>query len=81
LRSASGRSPALGPAFRTTVEVEPGQVIVSNGPYRWVRHPAYTGLLLVVIGFGLALGNWLALAICVVVPLPALLRRLQWRSS
>ena len=28
-------------------------------------------------GFGLAKGNWLALAACVVVPLPALLRRIQ----
>ena len=28
-------------------------------------------------GFGLAKGNWLALAVCVVVPLPALLRRIQ----
>jgi protein-S-isoprenylcysteine O-methyltransferase Ste14 len=67
----------LGSAFRTTVEVDPGQAVVSNGPYRWVRHPSYTGLLLIVSGFGLAVGNWLALAVCVVMPLPALLRRIQ----
>jgi protein-S-isoprenylcysteine O-methyltransferase Ste14 len=28
----------LGSAFRTTVEVDPGQAVVANGPYRWVRH-------------------------------------------
>ena len=67
----------LGRAFRTTVEVDPDQAVVSTGPYRWVRHPSYTGLLLIVIGFGLAAGNWLALAICVALPLPALLRRIQ----
>jgi len=54
----------LGNAFRTTVEVDPGQRVVSTGPYEWVRHPSYTGLLLIVSGFGLAEGNWLALAAC-----------------
>jgi protein-S-isoprenylcysteine O-methyltransferase Ste14 len=53
---------ALGRAFR---------------PYRWVRHPSYSGLLLIVTGCGLASGNWLALAICVVLPVPALLRRIH----
>lgn len=68
---------ALGRAFRTTVEVDPGQAVVSIGPYQWVRHPSYSGLLLIVAGFGLAVGNWLALVICIVLPLPALLRRIQ----
>jgi protein-S-isoprenylcysteine O-methyltransferase Ste14 len=68
---------ALGRAFRTTVEVDPGQAVVSTGPYRWVRHPSYSGLLLIVAGFGLAVGNWLALVICIVLPLPALLLRIQ----
>ena len=68
---------ALGRAFRTTVEVDPGQAVVSTGPYRWVRHPSYSGLLLIVAGVGLAAGNWLALIICVVLPLPALLRRIH----
>ena len=68
---------ALGRAFRTTVEVDPGQAIVSSGPYRWVRHPSYTGLLLIVAGFGLAVGNWLALAACLALPLPAVLRRIH----
>jgi protein-S-isoprenylcysteine O-methyltransferase Ste14 len=67
----------LGRAFRTTVEVDPGQAVVSSGPYRWVRHPSYSGLLLIVTGCGLAAGNWLALAVCAVLPLPALLRRIQ----
>jgi protein-S-isoprenylcysteine O-methyltransferase Ste14 len=67
----------LGRAFRTTVEVDPGQRVVTDGPYAWVRHPSYTGLLLIVSGFGLARGNWLALAVCVVLPLPAVLRRIR----
>jgi protein-S-isoprenylcysteine O-methyltransferase Ste14 len=67
----------LGRAFRTTVEVDSGQDVISSGPYRWVRHPSYSGLLLIVTGCGLAAGNWLALAVCAVLPLPALLRRIQ----
>jgi protein-S-isoprenylcysteine O-methyltransferase Ste14 len=68
---------ALGDAFRTTVEVDPDQSVVSTGPYKRIRHPSYTGLLLILAGFGLALGNWLALAACLLVPLPAILRRIQ----
>ena len=66
----------LGGAFRTTVEVDPGQVVVSTGPYRWVRHPSYAGLLMILAGFGLSLGNWLASAICLVLTLPAVLWRI-----
>ena len=68
---------ALGGAFRTTVEVDPGQAVVSTGPYRWVRHPSYSGLLLIVTGVGLAAGDWLALAICAVLPTPAVLWRIH----
>jgi protein-S-isoprenylcysteine O-methyltransferase Ste14 len=67
----------LGSAFRTTVEVDPGQVVVSAGPYARVRHPSYTGLVLIVTGLGVALGNWLALAACIALPLPALLWRIH----
>jgi protein-S-isoprenylcysteine O-methyltransferase Ste14 len=67
---------ALGSAFRTTVEVDRGQGVVSTGPYARIRHPSYTGLLLILAGLGLAMGNWLAAAICVAVPLPAVLRRI-----
>jgi protein-S-isoprenylcysteine O-methyltransferase Ste14 len=68
---------ALGGDFRTTVEVEPGQAVVSTGPYRWVRHPSYTGLLLITAGLGVARGAWVSLAACVLLLLPALLRRIH----
>jgi protein-S-isoprenylcysteine O-methyltransferase Ste14 len=66
----------LGRSFRTTVEVDAAQPVVSRGPYRWVRHPSYTGLLLVAAGYGLASGTWPGLAICLVLPVAALLRRI-----
>jgi protein-S-isoprenylcysteine O-methyltransferase Ste14 len=67
----------LGRAFRTTVEVDPGQTVVTSGPYRAIRHPSYTGLLLIVAGIGLAAENWLGLAACLVLPLPAVLWRMR----
>src|SRR5438270_6375923 len=68
---------ALGGAFRTTVEVDAGQRLVERGPYRWVRHPSYTGLLLITAGYGLATGVWPSLAIAIAIPLAALVRRIQ----
>ena len=50
---------------------------MSSGPYKWIRHPSYTGLLLVVAGFGLAVGNWLALAVGLLLPLPGILWRIH----
>jgi protein-S-isoprenylcysteine O-methyltransferase Ste14 len=68
---------ALRGAFRTTVEVDPDQTVVTTGPYRWIRHPAYSGLLLIVAGFGLTWGNGLSFGGCAVLPLPAVLWRIH----
>lgn len=67
----------LGRLFRTTVEVDAAQPVVSRGPYRWVRHPSYTGLLLIAAGYGLALSTWPGLVICLLLPVAALLRRIR----
>jgi protein-S-isoprenylcysteine O-methyltransferase Ste14 len=71
----------LGAAFRMTVEVEQSQTVVTKGPYRWVRHPSYTGLLLITLGFGVAFASWLFLALCAVLPSLALLRRIKVEES
>jgi protein-S-isoprenylcysteine O-methyltransferase Ste14 len=42
----------------STVEVVEGQAVVSTGPYAIVRHPMYTGAILVFVGAPLALGSW-----------------------
>jgi protein-S-isoprenylcysteine O-methyltransferase Ste14 len=67
----------LGQAFRTTVEVDEHQTVNAEGPYKWVRHPSYSGLILIVTGFGIAIGNWLSLAICAVLPIIAVIRRIR----
>jgi protein-S-isoprenylcysteine O-methyltransferase Ste14 len=41
-----------------TISVTPGQKVVSTGPYAVVRHPMYSGALVMLIGTPLALGSW-----------------------
>jgi protein-S-isoprenylcysteine O-methyltransferase Ste14 len=71
----------LGPFFTVDVRVHPGQTVVDRGPYRWVRHPSYTGLILTFVGIGLALGNWAALAALAVVPTAGLVVRIRFEEQ
>jgi protein-S-isoprenylcysteine O-methyltransferase len=51
----------LGKYFTFDVAIQSGQVLIEVGPYRYIRHPSYSGALLTLLGFGLALGNWAGL--------------------
>ncbi|HLZ75597.1 isoprenylcysteine carboxylmethyltransferase family protein [Phenylobacterium sp.] len=53
----------LGQYFTYVVHVSPDQKVVQTGPYRWLRHPSYTGGTLEGVGIGLAMGYGLAPAI------------------
>ena len=44
-----------------TVQVEAGQRVISTGPYRWVRHPMYSGIVVMMLFAPLALGSYVAL--------------------
>jgi protein-S-isoprenylcysteine O-methyltransferase Ste14 len=57
----------LGAFFVPEVVIQPGQKVFQGGLYRSLRHPSYTGTLITVIGYGLALTNWLSLLIMVTV--------------
>ena len=67
----------LGRYFTIDVRVQSGQTVVDTGPYRWVRHPAYTALILVFLGLGLTLGNWAALPVAFLVPTAGLIYRIR----
>jgi len=51
----------LGRYFTVDVAVSADQRVVQEGPYHWIRHPAYTGTLIIVIGMGLGMLNWLSM--------------------
>lgn len=50
----------LGRFFTGMVVVAEDHRLIEHGPYRYVRHPAYAGILLVVFGFGLMMTNLLS---------------------
>jgi len=56
----------LGSSFTGAVIVRPNQSVVERGAYRWVRHPSYTAGLLIFLGAGLALTNWLSVLTIVI---------------
>lgn len=45
-----------------TIEVTAGQALVSSGPYAIVRHPMYSGSLVMLIGIPIALASWWGLS-------------------
>ena len=55
----------LGRYFSRTVGVQEGQAVVDRGPYRLVRHPAYTGSLLTIVGLGFVLQSWGAVLVLI----------------
>jgi protein-S-isoprenylcysteine O-methyltransferase Ste14 len=57
----------LGGYFSQSVGIQKGQKVVSGGPYRLIRHPSYTGALMIVTGVGLALRSLGALFVILIL--------------
>lgn len=53
----------LGRYFTRDVAVSVDQEIVQTGPYRYIRHPAYSGTFLTMLGIGFAMTNWASLVV------------------
>ena len=47
----------LGRFFTMPITIRPDHELVQGGPYRWLRHPAYTGGFLTALGVPLVLGT------------------------
>jgi protein-S-isoprenylcysteine O-methyltransferase Ste14 len=48
----------LGTSFTGDVQARPDQQVVTRGAYSKLRHPSYTGAILINTGMGIALGTW-----------------------
>jgi protein-S-isoprenylcysteine O-methyltransferase Ste14 len=48
----------LGRNWSAHVVVKEDHALVRTGPYHYVRHPIYTGILFAMLGMALAIGEW-----------------------
>ncbi len=67
----------LGRFFRREVVIQEGQTVVREGPYHWLRHPAYAGNLLVVFGVALAIGSWIGAVVALAIATAGHLPRIR----
>jgi protein-S-isoprenylcysteine O-methyltransferase Ste14 len=67
----------LGRFFTVDVTIEKDHELVERGPFRFVRHPSYTGVLLAFVGFALTLRNWGAILVVLVPIFAAFIRRMN----
>ncbi len=65
----------LGKFYTRTLRVAKDQRIIQSGPYKVIRHPGYGGVLLLWVGGGLAVSNWIA----VVVTTPVMFASYRYR--
>lgn len=67
----------LGHYFTFVVMTSPDQPVITTGPYRFLRHPSYLGIMLILTGVSLTYGNWLSMAAIVLFPLVGFLNRIR----
>lgn len=67
----------LGRFYSHRVRLQDSHQIVSSGPYRFLRHPAYTGMIVAHAGFVVCFLNPLSLAMLFLVLIPAVILRIR----
>ena len=66
---AVGARVSLGTNWSGTVTVKQEHELITSGPYRYVRHPIYTGLLLAFSGLAIARGEWRCILALIILAL------------
>ena len=67
----------LGRFFTVNVAIAADHRVIDRGPYRYIRHPSYTGALMAFVGFGFCFGNWGSLAAVTLPPVVAFMYRIR----
>jgi protein-S-isoprenylcysteine O-methyltransferase Ste14 len=67
----------LGRAFSANVAIRDSQTVHKTGLFALVRHPSYSGMMLIFVAIGLATRNWIGLGVVVVPTMAALLYRIH----
>jgi protein-S-isoprenylcysteine O-methyltransferase Ste14 len=71
----------LGRYFTFTVMTSADQPVITAGPYRFLRHPSYLGMALILTGLGATYANWLSLVALALIPLVGLIYRIRVEES
>lgn len=66
----------LGQFYSHRVRILSQHRIVSSGPYRFTRHPAYAGMIILSAGVTIYFLNWVTLCIFVFALVPAIVLRI-----
>jgi len=66
----------IGEYWSARVAVKEDHRVIDSGPYAHVRHPIYSGILLGLIGTALAVGNWRAVIVFIVILIVLILKAL-----
>ncbi len=64
----------LGRQYSAEVTIQEGHKLITAGPYRWLRHPRYLGILLLMLGASLVFRTWAGFVLA-----PFVLALLSWR--
>ena len=67
----------LGKSFSSNVAIRSTQTVLKTGLYRWMRHPSYTGLIMIFFAAGLRTRNWISFLIITIPTTAALLYRIH----
>ncbi len=68
---------ALGRFWSLHVEIRETHQLVRDGPFRWVRHPAYSSMILEMLSVTLLLRSWWTALVVYAAFLPTLLARIR----
>jgi protein-S-isoprenylcysteine O-methyltransferase Ste14 len=67
----------LGAFYTRTLKVTENQIIIRDGPYRFIRHPGYLGSILMWMGVAAATANWIVILIVLLVTFSAYYYRIE----
>jgi protein-S-isoprenylcysteine O-methyltransferase Ste14 len=67
----------LGRFFSRTVQIQTEHKVITEGPYRWIRHPAYAGMILIYAGIIMSIGTWLGALLTFSIVTISLLYRIR----
>ena len=79
LRTVAART--LGRFYSRTLRVKDDHRVVSEGMYQWIRHPGYLGMIVMFLGAGVTVANFIVISVVAVLIVPAYLKRISVEES